>query len=184
MDDHRIVDLFFARKEQALIETEIKYGKYCYHVANNILNSKEDSEECVNDTYLHTWNAIPPTRPENLKAFVGKITRNLALDIYEKNHAQKRNNAVELVYEELEECITGSHGHAMVEDLALKTALNEFLDSLDQKKRLIFMQRYWYLSSVKDIAQRFKMSDNNVKAMLLRLRTKFKKFLEKEGVVL
>lgn len=185
MDDSKIVDLYFARNERAIQETEQKYGRYCHYVANNILSSDEDSEECVNDTYLRTWNSIPPSKPENLKAFLGKITRNLALDMYDKSHAKKRNDAIELVFEELEECLSDHSSHGkMVEEIALKSALNSFLSSLDQKKRLLFMQRYWYLLSVKDIATKNKLSENNVKITLLRLRSKFKKHLEKEGIIL
>ncbi len=186
MDDKLIVEMFLRRNEEALSQTEQKYGRYCMYVANNILLSKEDSEECVNDTYLRTWNSIPPTIPDNLKAFLGKITRNLALDMYDKNHAKKRNDAIELVFDELSECIsdTSSSDCAMVDELALKKALNEFLGSLDTKKRLIFMQRYWYLSSVKDIAITCRLSENNVKITLMRLRSKFKKYLEKEGIKL
>ena len=185
MEDRKIVDLFFARNERAIHETQQKYGKYCHYVANNILRSDEDSEECVNDAYLRTWNAIPPSKPENLKAFVGKVTRNLALDMYDKNKAQKRADSVELVFEELEECLSDHSSHGkMVDELAMKNALNKFLGGLDPAKRLIFMQRYWYLLSVKDIAEKNRISETSVKSILLRLRSKFKKHLEKEGVIL
>ena len=185
MDDSKIVELYVQRKEEALSKTEEKYGKYCHYVANNILNSHEDSEECVNDTYLRTWHAIPPSIPENFKAFIGKITRNLALDVYDKNHAHKRNDAIELIFDELAEIISDdSSDTVLVEDIALKTALNGFLSSLDKTKRTIFLQRYWYLSSVKDIAEKNRISENGVKVTLMRLRTKFKKYLEKEGIKL
>ena len=182
MDDKKIVDLFIKRDESALTETEQKYGRYCHYVANNILGSDEDSEECVNDTYLRTWHAIPPSIPDNLKAFIGKITRNLALDMYDKNHAQKRNDAVELVFDELAEVLSDKPNDLhLVEELSLKNALNAFLGELNAKKRTIFLQRYWYMSSIKDIAARFGMSENSVKVTLKRLREKFKDRLEKEG---
>lgn len=185
MDDSKIIELYVQRKEEALSKTEEKYGKYCHYVANNILNSHEDSEECVNDTYLRTWHAIPPSIPENFKAFIGKITRNLALDVYDKNHAQKRNDAIEIIFDELAEIISDhSSDTVLVEDIALKTALNGFLASLDKTKRTIFLQRYWYLSSVKDIAERNRLSEANVKSALSRLRSRFKKYLEKEGIKL
>lgn len=185
MEDKKIVDLFMKRDEAALTETEQKYGRYCHFVAHNILGSDEDSEECVNDTYLRTWHAIPPSIPDNLKAFVGKITRNLALDMYDKNHAQKRSDAVELVFDELAEVLSDKPNDLhLVEELSLKNALNSFLGELNPKKRTIFMQRYWYLSSVKDIAARFGMSENSVKVTLKRLREKFKERLEKEGIKL
>lgn len=185
MDDLKIIDLFFKRDEEALKQTEQKYGRYCHYIAYNILESDHDSEECVNDTYLKVWNAIPPKRPDSLKAFIGTIVRNLALDRYDKKRAKKRSEALELVFDELSECIPdGSGDDLLVEDIALKKALNDFLESLEKSKRIIFMQRYWYLSSVKDIAARLGLSENNVKITLLRLRARFKKYLEKEGIVI
>lgn len=182
MNDQEIVDLFFERNEEAIRMTEQKYGRYCHYVANNILESQGDSEEIVNDTLLRTWNSIPPAKPESLKAFLGKIARNLALDKYSKNHAQKRNSGVDLAYEDLSELIPDKGDGSIVDQLALKTALNGFLSSLKPDKRIIFMQRYWYLSSVKDIAKRNGLSEANVKITLMRLRAKFKTHLEKEGI--
>lgn len=183
MDDSRIIELFFERNEDALKFTEEKYSRYCFFVANNILNSKEDTEECVNDMLLRLWNSIPPAKPHNLKAFLGKITRNLALDKYDKITAQKRSGNKDLVFDELSECIPDISSEInAVEQLSLKIAFNKFLASLKEEKRIIFMQRYWYLSSVKDIADRHGLSENNVKITLLRLRAKLKKFLEKEGI--
>lgn len=185
MDDLKIVELFFERDEEALKQTEQKYGRYCHYIANNILESENDSEECVNDTYLRVWNAIPPAKPTNLKAFIGTVVRNLALDRYDKKRAKKRSDALELVFDELSECIPDGGGDdKLVEEMALKKALNDFLGSLEKNKRIIFMQRYWYLSSVKDIAARAGLSENNVKITLLRLRARFKKYLEKEGIVI
>ena len=183
MDDKKIVELFLSRDEQAIKEAQDKYGKYCRYIANNILNSDEDSEECVNDTLLRAWNSIPPAQPENLKLYLGKITRNLSLDLYAKGRAKKRSEATRVAFDELSECIPDSSSDTqMVEELGLKKSLNEFLSSLDSEKRIIFMQRYWYLSSVKDIAANRGLSQANVKIILLRLRAKFKKFLEKEGI--
>ena len=182
MDDKKIVDLFIKRDVSALTETEQKYGRYCHYVATTILGTDEDSEECVNDTYLRTWHAIPPSIPANLKAFIGKITRNLALDMYDKSHAQKRSEAVELVFDELAEVLSDKPSDFnLVDELSLKNALNVFLGDLNAKKRTIFLLRYWYMSSVKDIATRFGMSENSVKVTLKRLREKFKERLEKEG---
>ena len=163
MDDKMIVKLFLERNEEAIKNTEAKYSRYCMHIANNILDSLRDSEECVSDAYLRHWNSIPPARPTNLKAYIGKITRNLALDAYDKRRAKKRSDATEL---------------------ALKQAINGFLASLKKSHRIIFMQRYWYLSSVKDIAKNQAMTENNVKVILMRLREKLKKYLEKEGIKL
>lgn len=183
MEDRQIVDLFFERNEQALKLTEEKYSRYCSYVANNILGCEEDTKECLNDMLLKAWHSIPPTRPDNLKAYLAKIIRNLALDKYDHSHAQKRDNKDPLPFDELSECIPdGSSDSTMVDKIALKTALNGFLESLKEDKRIIFMQRYWYLSPVKEIALRFGVSENNIKVTLMRLRTKLKKYLEKEGV--
>ena len=182
MDDKQIVNLFLERNEDAIKETEKKYSRYCSFIASNVLVSKEDCEECVNDTYLRAWNSIPPNKPSNLKAFLGKITRNLALDRLDHNTAQKRSTDAQLVYDEIAECIPDTSGTELTEELALKTALNKFLGSLKQEKRIIFLQRYWYLSSIKDVAQNNGLTENNVKIILMRLRAKLKKIMEKEGI--
>ena len=182
MDDKQIVDMFFERNENAILETEKKYSRYCNYIAANILPIKEDCEECVNDAYLRLWNSIPPAKPNNLKSYIGTVTRNLALDKYDKNTAQKRRGGTELVYDEIAECIPDQSPSEITEELALKTALSKFLGSLKPQKRIVFMQRYWYLSSVKEIAEINGLSENNVKITLMRLRAKLKKFLEKEGI--
>ena len=182
MDDKQIVDLFFERNEKAIEEVQKKYSRYCNYIASNILMSQQDSDECVNDTYLRAWNSIPPSKPDNLKAFIGTITRNLALDRLDRENAKKRRGGTELVYDEIAECIPDTGTAEPTDELAVKIALNKFLGSLKQQKRIIFLQRYWYLSSVKDIAENNSLSESNVKITLLRLRAKLKKFLEKEGV--
>ncbi len=182
MDDKQIVDLFFQRNEEAIKQTEQKYSRYCNYIAANILESKEDCEECVNDAYLRLWNSIPPNRPDSLKSYIGTVTRNLALDRHDKNTATKRKSGTELVYDEIAECIPDTTAKDPSEELAVKNALNKFLGSLKPQKRIVFMQRYWYLSSVKDIATSNGLTENNVKIMLMRLRAKLKKFLEKEGI--
>lgn len=186
MDDNKIVDLFFERNEDAIKLTEQKYGRYCHYVANTILDSQRDSEEVVNDTLLRVWNAIPPAKPESLKGFLGKIARNLALDKYDRNHAQKREGGgVDLAYEELSQCLPDkSLSDDGVDRIALQNALNGFLGSLPEEKRIIFMQRYWYLLSVKDVAAANGISVANVKITLLRLRAKLKNHLEKEGIMI
>ena len=182
MDDKGIVDLFFERNENAIKETEKKYSRYCNYIAANILESKEDCEECVNDAYLRLWNSIPPNRPDSLKSYLGTVTRNLALDRHDRNNAAKRKGATQLVYDEIAECIPDIGTAEPTEELAVKNALNKFLGSLNSQKRIVFMQRYWYLSSVKSIAEKNGLTENNVKIMLMRLRAKLKKFLEKEGI--
>ena len=184
MDDKKIVDLFFERNENAVKESSEKYGKYCYFIANNILDCPEDSEECVNDTLLRAWNSIPPAKPTSLKAYLGRITRNLALDTYDRKKAQKRSSQVELAYDEISEFVSldSSSRSDATDEMAVKNAINEFLASLTSQKRIIFIQRYWYLCSVKDIADKNGISQANVKITLMRLRGQLKKFLEKEGI--
>ncbi len=181
MEDREIVDLYFERSESAIIETENKYGKYCRYIAYNILRSESDAEECVNDAYLKVWDSVPPKRPERLSAYVGKITRNVALDRYEKNRAQKRGGGeVALSFEELRECIPSDEKCG--ESLILKDALNRFLVSLSSEKRKIFVRRYWYFSSVKDISAEYHISQSKVKMTLLRLRNELKEFLQQEDI--
>lgn len=186
MEDNRIVDLYWARSENAIAETEEKYGKYCYHIAYNILCGKEDSEECVNDTYLRAWNSMPPHRPSVLKAFLGKITRNLALNRYKNLTAEKRNlGQVPAVLEELQDCIPGTdRTERVIDDLALSEVFDRFLGALPSEQRKIFMRRYWYLCSVKEIAVGLGVGESKVKMSLLRSRNELKKLLEKEGILL
>ncbi len=184
MEDNQIVDLYWARSEKAISETSNKYGHYCYYIAYNILHSKEDSEECVNDTYLNAWNAMPDQRPNILSAFLGRITRNLSLQRWEKYTAQKRGaGQVPLVLDELQDCIpaTDKTDH-IVDDLMLADLLNRFLASLTAEKRIIFMRRYWYLCPVAEIASDFAISESKVKMSLLRSRNELKLLLTKEGI--
>lgn len=184
MEDKLIVSLYWERSESAIIETQIKYDRYLKSIAKGILFSDEDAEECVNDTYLKTWNSIPDARPESLKAFVGKITRNTALDRYDQQNAYKRiGTCVEIALHELEECIPADCG-SISDDYVLRTAINGFLASLPKRTRIVFMQRYWYLCKISEIAQNVKMSESNVKVLLLRTREKFKAYLEREGISL
>ena len=186
MDDRQIIALYNERSEAALSETAKKYGRYCRTVAYNILYNEEDSEECVNDTWLRAWESIPPQCPERLSAFLGKITRNLALNRYKHNTREKRGGGQTLlVLEELAECIPGADStEEAAEEALLVEVLNGFLGKLPTDKRKIFMRRYWYMSSVKEIAEDFGLSESNVKMTLLRLRRKLKQTLEKEGIIL
>ncbi len=185
MDDQKIVDLYWERSETAISETQKKYGKYCYHIAYTILHSNEDAEECVNDTYLRAWGAMPPAKPSRLSTFLGKITRNLALDRLDKNTAQKRSGAVELTLDELSECIPDADSTLdPADEIVLGDAINSFLAGLPVKTRQVFVRRYWYLSSVKSIARDAGMSESAVKVSLMRTREAFRLHLEKEGIVL
>lgn len=184
MDDKQIVDLYWERSEAAISETSKKYGKYCRYIAFSILHNDQDSEECVNDTYLKVWNSIPPHRPSVLKTFLGKITRNLSLDRYDLFNAQKRNGGqMLLILDEIQECIPSlNRTENIVEENALTDILNHFLSSLPREQRKVFMRRYWYLSPIKEIAADYGLSESKVKMSLLRSRNKLKKMLEKEGV--
>lgn len=184
MEDSQIVDLYWARSEQAISETADKYGRYCFSIAYNILHSNEDSEECVNDTYLNAWNAMPEQRPGKLQAFLGRITRNLSLRRWEKYAAEKRGHGqVPIILDELQECIPSSDStEHVVDDIVLADVLNLFLASLTAEKRMIFMRRYWYMSPVNEIASDLAITESKVKMSLLRSRKELKLLLEKEGV--
>lgn len=184
MEDNQIVDLYWARSENAISETERKYGRYCHYIAYNILHSDEDSEECVNDTYLNAWNAMPDKQPSRLAAFLGTITRNLALKRWERYNAEKRGSGqVMLALDELQECVPATNNeNQIVDDLVLAEVFNRFLASLPKEKRKIFMRRYWYLSPVAEIAENYSISESKVKMSLLRTRNELKLVLEKEGI--
>lgn len=185
MDDHQIIDLFWARDQEAITATAEKYGSYCRTIACQILGSREDGEECVNDAYLRLWNVIPPQRPEHLGAFLGAITRNLALDRYRKAGAEKRGaGQTALVLEELQHCLPDPGRADRLDDsLALTDALNRFLSSLPPQVRVVFLRRYWYFSTIREIAAACRMSEGKVKMMLLRTRRKLKTYLEKEEIL-
>lgn len=183
MDDAKIVQLYFDRDEQAIPETADKYGNYCTSIAKNILGNHEDAEECVNDAYLNTWNAIPPHRPKMLATFLGKIVRNLAFNRYKHNTADKRGGGeITSVLDELASCVSGDEDvEQSYEYKELVAALNEFLGTLPVEKRSIFVCRYWYTDSISDIAARFGMTYAAVSMILNRLRTKLHDYLTKRG---
>lgn len=184
MDDHAIVELYFSRSQSATEETQKKYGRYCHTIAYNILSSKEDACECVNDAYMNAWKSIPPQKPENLAAYIGKLTRNAALNRLRENKAKKRGeNSVPVSLDELSECIPCGDGD-MTDEIVLKNAINAFLRSLQAKTRIIFLQRYWYFLSVKEIAREAGMTAAGVSMILSRTRKKMKEYLEKEGIIL
>lgn len=186
MDDSKIIELYLDRSEQAISETSKKYGRYCHYIAYTILHNDEDSEECVNDTYLRTWNAIPPNRPNRLQTFLGKITRNLSLNKWEKLSAEKRGaGQISIILDELAECIPNNENvENIVEDMVIKDILNHFLDRLPDETRQIFVRRYWYMSPVKEIAHEYGLSESKVTVTLFRTREKLKTILQKEGIKL
>lgn len=182
MNDDKIVDLYWARSEQAIAETSEKYGKYCYGIAYNILTDAEDAEESVNDTYLGAWNSIPPHRPSILATFLGKLTRRISIDRWRKRSAAKRGGELALALEELNECISS---HQNVEDSVtaaeLEKRINAFVNALPDAERRVFLCRYWYLDSVSAICRQFGYSPSKVKVMLHRTRKALRTCLEKEG---
>ena len=184
MTDPEIIDLFFERSEQAIIEISKKHGSPVIKVAYNILGNLQDTEECVNDTWLATWNSVPPQIPEKLRTFVCKIARNLATKKYHSNSAEKRNSQYDLALDELAECIPDID---TVEDAysakELAMIINHFLDTLSYEDKFIFMRRYWYADSLTDIVQMTNMSYSSISVRLHRTKTKLKNLLTKEGVL-
>ena len=185
MEDSQIIDLYWARSEQAVQETDTKYGGYCRSIAHNILKNREDSEECVSDTWLNAWNAMPPKRPSVLSAFLGKITRNLAFDRWKAAHAEKRGGgSLPLALDELDECIAAKGGvEAAFDEKELSHAIDAFLRTLPERECSIFLRRYWYVDSVQDIAARYALRENTAKSILFRTREKLRRYLAGEGII-
>ena len=186
MEDKTILDLYFARDELAITETDRKYGGYCYSVANRILCNQEDSEETVSDTYWHTWNSIPPHRPSFLKLFLAKVTRNLAFTRWRKQSAAKRGGGeTELVLEELAGCIPGTEQiDDQLNEKELVRSIQEFLDTLAERDRAIFLHRYFFVEDADTISARYGMKRTTVNVILSRTRTKLKTYLTQEGYIL
>lgn len=180
MDDSKIVELFWSRSQEAIGEVERKYGRYCLSIAQRILSDVEDAREAVNEAYLRLWNTVPPKRPESIKAYLGALCRNLSLDMRKQRRAAKRGGEVELIERELSECVSDMD-RDIEDDTALREALNGFLASLPEKTRVIFLRRYWYACSVREIAGSFDMKDSAVAMLLSRTRQKLRDHLEKEG---
>ena len=183
MNDKNIVDMYFNRDEEAITQTDKKYGRYCYSIAYNILTNKEDAEESVSDTYMTAWRAIPPRRPSALSTFLGKITRHISIDRWRERSAYKRGGGeVTLALEELEDCVAGLQNVEMeYERKELIRAYVKFLDTLPVTERRVFLCRYWYVDSVEAIAEKFGFSQSKVKTMLHRTRAKLRKQLAEEG---
>lgn len=186
MKDIEIVELYWNRDETAITATANTYSSYCYSIAYNILNNKEDAEECINDTWLGAWNSIPPQRPEQLSTYLGKLTRNFALNRYKLQNAQKRcANQVALALSELDGCIPSQQNiEQVLDEMALVSALNKFLYAQPRTERNIFVGRYWYLYSIRELAEGYRMRESKVTSLLYRMRKKLKLHLEKEGIFL
>lgn len=185
MDDKNIVDLYWQRSEKAIVETDTKYGAYCFSIAYNVLANNEDAEESVSDTYMAAWNKLPPHRPSILATFLGKITRNISISRWRSRSAYKRGGGeIVLALEELDECVADKQN---VESNYIKkeavAAFNRFLDTLPETERRIFLRRYWCLDPIADIAANFGFSQSKVTSMLHRTRAKLRSRFEKEGFV-
>ena len=182
MDDSKIIELYFARNEQAIRETASKYGKLCHSIAYNILNNHEDSEECINDTYAGVWNVIPPTRPKNLMAFVCKIARNLSLKRLEFMKREKRSSSILISLEELESVLPDERYAPDVSDEEVGKLISEFLYTQKEEVRNVFIRKYYFFDSIGEIAQRYSFTESKVKNMLFNTRKKLKDYLIKEGI--
>ena len=186
MEDEDILKLYFAREEKAIEKTSEKYGSYCRTIAENILESREDADECVNDTWLKAWMTIPPERPRFLKTFLARITRNLSFDRYRKKNAEKRGGGQMLeVLDELAECVPGGTEPEKEWDRKeLLAAIESFLDTLSLEDQALFVRRYWYAESVADLALRFSVSRGALSVRLYRLRERLREHLMRSGLMI
>ncbi len=185
MEDARIIELYWERNESAIAETDRKYGPFCKKLARDILTLKEDAEECVSDTWLKAWHAIPPQKPQYFRAWLGRITRNLALTRWQRQHTQKRYAGMDALLSELEDCIPASDTvEASWEDAELCRILEDWLKSLDETDRNLFLRRYWYAMPVKELARRRGEPAQRTAQRMYRLRLSLKEALQKEGVSL
>ena len=185
MDDKQIIALFFDRSEAAIDALSAKYGNLCLHIANNILNCRQDAEECVNDAYWGAWNTIPPQKPNPLQTYICRIVRNIAITKYHSNTALKRNSSYDVALEELENSLHTVDGpENTLQAKELSSLLNRFLSQLDTRSRVMFVRRYWYGDSVNAIAAALGLRPNSVSVQISRIREKLRKFLMKEGYTL
>lgn len=181
MDDQTIVELYWRRDPRAIEETRHAYGGYCAAIARNILADPQDREECLSDTWLGAWNAMPPQRPRKLSPLLGRICRNAALNIHRRLTAGKRSGGFPLVLEELAECVGGVPLEETVTARELGEAISRFLEGVSPVQRRIFLRRYWYCQDVAGIAKDFSFTESKVKSMLRRTREKLKQTLIEEG---
>lgn len=182
MEDNKIIQLYFNRSEQAIVETERKYKNMLFSISYRILKNKMDVEECLNDAYLAAWKTIPPQNPTPLATYLIRIVRNISINKYYKNSATKRNSYYDLTLDELEDCFSDVES---VEDKyevkELASAISLFLDKIDKKSRLLFVRRYYFADSMEDLAKKFSLTENNVSVRLYRIRKNLKKYLKKGG---
>lgn len=184
MGDEQIVALFFERNEQAIAETDVKYGRLCFSIANNILNNNQDSAECVNDSYLCVWNKIPPTHPACFKAFLCKIVRNLSLKKFEFLNAGKRNPNMIVSLSELEDLVADKEVRTDFGEEELGKLISAFLKKEKEITRNVFIRKYFFFDSISEIAKRYSFTESKVKNMLYHSRNKLKEYLKEEGVTL
>jgi len=186
VSDEQIIALYWERSESAIVETAAVYARYCHKIAMNILANHEDADECVNDTYARAWSAIPPERPNKLSAFLGRITRNLALHVWEKRRAEKRGGGqLDVVLSELDELLSdgGSSVERQIEEASIAESINRFLSEQSDVSRRLFVRRYWHTDRLEEIAVDLGMSVSKAKSILFRMRKNLKIHLEQEGII-
>ena len=185
MDDKQIIELYFERNEQAIKETQNKYGAFCHRIAMNILGIHEDAEECVNDTYYSVWKQIPPTVPEVFKVYLGRITRNLSISRFRAMRAKKRYSSMEIMLSELNDCVpSSSNVEQTIEVMQLSNYISEWLDSLPEEDCALFVRRYWFGDEVQELAKKCGITAAKMAQRMLRLRKSLKAALEQKGVAL
>lgn len=183
MEDLQIINMYWKRDENAIAETDRKYGTYCQRIALNLLSIREDAEECVNDTWNEAWNRMPPQRPENLKAWLGRIVRNISVSLWRKNHAQKRYSGINQIFEELEDCIPSPRSiEQEIEDAELGKCISTWLLTLPAEDRILFVQRYWSGRALNGLAEEYNIPTGRLAKKMYYLRLSLKSALEKEGI--
>ena len=181
MDDLEVIGLYWERNERAINETNIKYGRLLYKISLNILSNHEDSQECVNDTYINAWKSIPPEKPRSFTAYLGRIVRNLSIDYWNKNRAQKRYSGGDILLSELEDCIPSVNTvWTEIESKTLSGIVSDWLNTLPKEDRIVFVRRYWYGDSIKDLASRVGTTPSKLASRMYRLRSDLKDVLDKE----
>ena len=183
MTDNEIISLYWVRDERAIKETDVRYGQFCYTLAYNVLHTKEDAEECVNDTYNTAWNSIPPQKPEHFRPWLGKVVRNISIDLWDKLHARKRFAGTEILFDEIAEIVPAAADVESEADAAqLGRIISRWLEKQSERDRMFFILRYWKGESLKSIAKRHGVKENNLAQKMYTMRQSLKICLEEEGV--
>ena len=183
MKDDKIVNLFWNRDEDAIVQIAVKYGAYCHSIAFNILSIKEDAEECVSDTWMSAWNSMPPQKPTNLRIWLGKVTRNCALNLWNRNHAKKRYNGMEELLDELADCLPSNDSISQtLQAKELNAIINNWIKSLSESDKALFIRRYWGGESLTDLAKNWHTTPAKLAQKMYKLRCELKSVLQKEGV--